>query len=123
MISAARAHATIPDARTFPRSRNQSPVQFRHTPHELAPQQIGNSDWPDLGGRGSGQDSVPPTINDLWKNRSFHNDADSALKPRLQSDLDRLIEFPMHRHPLSCAHKLIARYIVVIRIMGEGKFF
>ena len=134
MVRSACVDAIV-DVRSFPRSRTNPQFNIDTLPDELELYQIGYSHWPDLGGRRNKQDVVPPEVNALWRNRSFHNYADYALTAWFRAALDRLIAFSSHKSPaLMCSeavwwrcHRriitdyLIARNVEVLHIMGEGK--
>jgi uncharacterized protein (DUF488 family) len=67
------------DVRAFPRSRANPVFNIDSLPQNLARVQIGYRHFPALGGRRPAQPGVDPSVNALWRVRSFHNYADHAL--------------------------------------------
>jgi uncharacterized protein (DUF488 family) len=66
------------DADALTPSLEQAGIRYRHEPA--------------LGGRRPMSKTVPPDINALWRNRSFHNSADHALGSEFAHALERLRE-------------------------------
>ncbi len=125
----------VADVRTVPRSRTNPQFNKETLPGALAPHGIGYEHIAALGGlRGKARD-VPPALNGLWTNDSFHNYADYALGEPFQSGLTHLIDIG-HRTPTAvmcaeavwwrCHRRIVADYLLsrgedVFHIMGEGR--
>lgn len=58
---------------------------------------VGYRHAPELGGRRPANRVVPPEVNALWRNRSFHNYADFALSSEFGEGLARLREEGLDR--------------------------
>jgi uncharacterized protein (DUF488 family) len=69
----------IVDVRKVPMSRANPQFNKDALPDTLAASQISYEHIPELGGLRGKAKSLPPDINGLWENRSFHNYADYAL--------------------------------------------
>jgi uncharacterized protein (DUF488 family) len=90
---------------------------------------------PQLGGRRPRNHDIPPEVNGLWNNRSFHNYADHALTDEFRGGLVRLREEARdHRVAIMCseavwwrchrriiADHLLARGDEVLHIMAGGR--
>ena len=125
----------IVDVRTVPRSRTNPQYNADCVAEALAPYQIGYTRISALGGlRGRAQD-VDPSINALWRNRSFHNYADHALSQDFASGLGELLKLSADRRcAIMCAEavwwrchrRIIADYLLargrdVFHLMGGGR--
>jgi uncharacterized protein (DUF488 family) len=125
----------VADVRTVPRSRTNPQFNKETLPGALAPNGIGYEHIAALGGLRGKARGVPPTLNGLWTNGSFHNYADYALGEPFQSGLAHLIDIG-HRTPTAvmcaeavwwrCHRRIVADYLIslgedVFHIMGEGR--
>jgi uncharacterized protein (DUF488 family) len=125
----------VVDIRHMPRSRSNPGYNADVLPGRLAPFQIGYQHVAALGGlRGRSKD-VPPEVNGLWENRSFHNYADYALSDEFRRGLERLIALGCARrcaimcaeavwwrcHRRIVADHLLARGEEVFHLMGDNR--
>ena len=125
----------VADVRTVPRSRTNPQYNADVLPEEMATFDIGYSHIAELGGLRGKQPDVSPSINALWKNKSFHNYADYAMGDSFHSGLTRLRALgEMHCCAIMCAEtlwwrchrRIIADYLMaagetVLNILGPGK--
>lgn len=125
----------LADIRTVPRSRTNPQFNKDTLPNALAPFGIAYEHIAALGGLRGKTRSVPPGVNGLWTNESFHNYADYALSAAFHAGLDHLVEEGRKRrsammcseavwwrcHRRIVADHLIARGETVFHIMGEGR--
>lgn len=80
----------VADIRTVPRSRANPQFNMDTLPGDLAGRDISYEHMAALGGlRGKARD-LPPDLNGLWENQSFHNYANYALSERFQTGLQHL---------------------------------
>ena len=94
----------VVDVRTVPRSRHNPQYNEDVLGDELAPYQIGYRRIAGLGGLRARSADVPPEVNGYWENQSFHNYADYALSPELESALEQLLEISAERRcAIMCA--------------------
>jgi uncharacterized protein (DUF488 family) len=125
----------IVDVRRFPRSRTNPQFNIEALQEALPLRQIGYTIIAELGGRRSGVAEVPPAVNGLWRNRSFHNYADYALSDAFAAGLDQMLALA-HEKPCAimcseavwwrCHRRIIADYLLlqrrtVFHIMAEGR--
>lgn len=125
----------VADIRTVPRSRTNPQFNKDTFPGALAASGIGYEHMAALGGLRGKARNVPPDVNALWQNESFHNYADYALSEDFRAGLEHLRdEGSRRRCALMCSeavwwrcHRrivtdyLIARGDAVFHIMGEGR--
>jgi uncharacterized protein (DUF488 family) len=125
----------VVDIRTIPRSRTNPQFNEDLLPVNIAPYGIAYIRIAALGGlRGKAKD-VPPQVNGLWQNASFHNYADYALSPAFHSGLTQLIELGRKRrcaimcseavwwrcHRRIVSDYLLARGETVFHLMGSER--
>lgn len=79
------------DVRTVPRSRTNPQYNKDTLPDSLKPFDIDYIHLAELGGLRSKIKTVPPEVNQLWRNQSFHNYADYALSENFDHGLEQLI--------------------------------
>lgn len=112
----------IVDVRTVPRSRRNPQYNEDVLGTELGEYQIGYARIADLGGLRGRSSTVPPEVNGLWKNRSFHNYADYALSDQFAAALGELERISDDRRcAIMCAEavwwrchrRIIADYLLV----------
>jgi uncharacterized protein (DUF488 family) len=112
----------VVDVRRFPRSRANPQFNIETLSEELPARQILYTIIPELGGRRSGQDEVPPDVNGYWRNRSFHNYADYAMGGAFAEGLGQLLPLAEER-PCAimcseavwwrCHRRIIADYLLL----------
>ena len=122
------------DVRSIRRSRTNPQYNADVLPDSLGGSGIGYTPIPELGGRRPRQKSVPPDLNDYWRNRSFHNYADFAMSAEFKAGLARLMKLSEDRScALMCAEavwwrchrRIIADYLLlngrsVLHLMDKG---
>ena len=125
----------VVDVRSVPKSRRNPQYNEDSLPAELAPFQIGYTRIAGLGGLRGKSPDVPPEVNALWKNQSFHNYADYALSADFSAALDELVALSAERRcAIMCAEavwwrchrRIIADYLLkrgldVGHLMGSGR--
>ena len=125
----------VVDVRTIPRSRSNPQYNEDALPDGLKPHGIGYRRIAELGGLRGRSREVPPEINGLWKNRSFHNYADYALSDDFHSGLRKLIALAdEERAAIMCAEavwwrchrRIISDYLLlkgreVVHLMGHDR--
>jgi len=84
--------ALVADIRKFPRSRANPQFNVDTLAASLAPFDISYEPMSVLGGRRGVVKSVPPDVNGLWRNLSFHNYADYALSEEFSVGLQDLLK-------------------------------
>jgi uncharacterized protein (DUF488 family) len=123
------------DVRTVPRSRTNPQYNSDALAQAVAPLQIGYEHLAALGGLRGKNRSVPPDVNALWRNQSFHNYADYAMGEAFHAGLARLRELGRgERCAIMCSEavwwrchrRIIADYLLVagdrvFHILGAGK--
>ena len=123
------------DVRTVPKSRSNPQYNRETFPDSLAEAQIGYQHIADLGGLRGKMRDVPPELNALWENESFHNYADYALSDTFVRGLGRLRALGAEqRCAIMCAEavwwrchrRIIADYLIaagetVFHILGSGR--
>ena len=129
------AVSLVVDVRTVPRSRTNPQYNEDALGQNLEPWQIGYRRIAELGGlRGKSRD-VPPELNAIWRNQSFHNYAYHALSAAFDAGLGQLLEASAERptaimcseavwwrcHRRIIADWLIARGESVFHLMGEAR--
>lgn len=90
-LLAAPGVENLADIRAFPMTRANPQFNGETLAVALAERQIGYEHIADLGGLRKQAKEVPPEVNGLWRNRSFHNYADYALSPGFQTGLALLV--------------------------------
>lgn len=134
MLREARVDFVV-DVRTFPRSRSNPVFNIDRLPADLALNQVGYRHCSPLGGRRPKQPEIDPTLNALWRVRSFHNYADYALGAAFRIALDELVIVGRTRRvALMCAeavwwrcHRriitdhLLLRGEMVLHLMAPGR--
>lgn len=125
----------VADIRTVPRSRANPQFNTDVLPEHLASSEIGYEHMAALGGLRGKARSLPPDVNGLWENQSFHNYADYALSDRFQTGFQHLRN---EGHRLRCAlmcseavwwrchRRIVADYLIaagetVFHIMERGR--
>ena len=125
----------VVDVRTVPRSRRNPQYNEDVLGAELAPYQISYRRIADLGGLRGRSPEVPPGVNGLWENQSFHNYADYALSERFAAAIDELGTLSASRRcAIMCAEavwwrchrRIIADYLLtrgqtVLHLMGTDR--
>lgn len=125
----------VVDVRTVPRSRTNPQYNADVLPGELRPHGITYRRIAELGGLRSRSRDVPPEVNALWRNQSFHNYADYALSDAFESGLDELMAVADERATAimcseavwwRCHRRIIADYLLVrgrkvSHLMGRGR--
>lgn len=123
------------DVRSIRGSRKNPQYNAETLPQSLAECGIGYTPIAELGGRRSRQKSVPPEVNDYWRNRSFHNYADYAMSAQFEAGLRRLLTLSEDRSCAvmcaeavwwRCHRRIIADYLllrgrVVLHLMEKGR--
>ena len=123
------------DIRKMPMSRTNPQFNRDTLPAALGEVQISYEHIAALGGLRGRKPALPPDINGLWKNRSFHNYADYALSDVFCEGLEHLRTEGRHRRcAMMCAEavwwrchrRIVADYLIaqgetVVHIMGEGR--
>lgn len=126
----------VADVRTVPRSRANPHYTSDVLPKLLADCYIGYEHLAALGGLRPRSSDVPPYVNGLWQNQSFHNYADYAMSEEFHSGLMRLLDLGNDRRcAIMCAEavwwrchrRIVADYLLacgaeVFHILGRGRF-
>lgn len=124
----------VVDIRTVPRSRTNPQYNLDTLPDALAPFQIAHVRIAELGGLRS-KSRVPPEVNGMWRNQSFHNYADYALSELFRHGLGALLALAEERRTaIMCAEavwwrchgRIVADYLIrdgrsVFHLMGEER--
>lgn len=127
--------AQVIDIRTIPRSRSNPGYNEDVLPASLARFQIGYDRIGELGGLRRKSKTVPPEVNGLWQNQSFHNYADYAMSDAFRHGLDRLIALGHARRCAvmcaeavwwRCHRRIVADYLLergetVFHLMGNDR--
>ena len=87
---AANGVTRLADVRTVPRSRRNPQYDGERLAGALAERRIAYEHIPALGGLRPRARHVPPEVNGLWRNQSFHNYADYAMGPEFAAGLGHL---------------------------------
>jgi len=125
----------VADIRRFPRSRTNPQFNEDTLPGALAPAGIRYEHMAALGGYRGEAPALPESVNDLWRNKSFHNYADYALTAPFRTGLEHLVdEGSRQRCALMCSEavwwrchrRIVADYLIageasVFHIMGAGR--
>jgi len=125
----------LADIRKFPRSRTNPQFNEDRLSSVLAIHGISYEHVTALGGRRGKAPDVPPNVNALWKNQSFHNYADYAASPQFREALDDLRDKGHKRRCAvmcseavwwRCHRRIVADYLIafgetVFHIMGEDR--
>lgn len=94
----------VVDVRKLPGSRSNPQFNEDVLVEALPPAGLRYLREAGLGGRRPVTKAVPPTVNGLWRNRSFHNYADYALSSEFREALSRLRDWGReHRVAVMCA--------------------
>lgn len=125
----------VADIRKVPGSRANPQFNGDALATDLASSGMAYEHMAALGGlRGKGR-SLPPAVNGLWENQSFHNYADYALSDEFQARLEHLREAG-HRQRCAvmcseavwwrCHRRIVADYLIaggeaVYHIMERGR--
>jgi uncharacterized protein (DUF488 family) len=127
--------ALVADIRKVPKSRANPQFDEDRLADALAAFGLAYEHMASLGGLRGKARGVPPDVNGLWTNESFHNYADYALSAEFQVGLEHLLEAGRERrcaimcseavwwrcHRRIVADHLIARGEAVLHIMGKGR--
>ena len=125
----------VADIRRFPRSRTNPQFNEDMLPAALAAAGMRYEHIAALGGYRGGMPAQPESINDLWRNKSFHNYADYALTAPFRLGLEHLLdEGARGRCAIMCSEavwwrchrRIVADYLIaneatVFHIMGAGR--
>jgi uncharacterized protein (DUF488 family) len=110
----------LADVRAFPASRKHPQFAKEKMMAYLPDAGIDYMYFTLLGGRRGQSGCVGETLNDGWKNQSFHNYADYTLTPDFQEGLTQLKETAekkiaaiccAERHPARCHRLLISNWL------------
>jgi len=126
----------LADIRKFPRSRANPQFNVDTLGESLAPFGISYEWMSSLGGRRAIVKSVPPDVNGLWRNLSFHNYADYALSSEFDAGLRHLLERGREQRCAimcseavwwRCHRRIVTDYLLangesVFHIMAPGRF-
>ncbi|HEV2577372.1 MAG TPA: DUF488 domain-containing protein [Acidobacteriaceae bacterium] len=126
----------LADIRKFPRSRTNPQFNQETLAEELPRCGISYELMGVLGGRRGTVKSVPPDVNGLWRNVSFHNYADYALSAEFSAGLRHLLDMGHERRCATmcseavwwrCHRRIVTDYLIasgetVFHIMGLGRF-
>jgi uncharacterized protein (DUF488 family) len=124
----------VVDVRAVPRSRTNPRYNSDALPEPLAECDIGYEHLAALGGLRPRSSNVPPYVNGLWQNQSFHNYADYAMSEKFRSGLVRLLDLGRNRRcAIMCAEavwwrchrRIITDYLLaagaeVFHLLGRG---
>jgi len=115
----------VVDIRTVPRSRANPQYNEDTLPDALSPFHVAYERIAALGGLRAKSRTVPPEVNAMWQNRSFHNYADYALSEPFREGLDRLISLGRERRcAVMCAEAVwwrCHRRIVADYLLARGE--
>jgi len=115
----------VVDVRTIPRSRTNPQYNLDSFPGALAEYQIGHRYIAALGGLRGRTADIDPSVNALWRNRSFHNYADYALTARFREGLDELLELSAaQRCAIMCSEAVwwrCHRRLIADHLLVEGR--
>ena len=125
----------VADVRKFPRSRANPQFNVDTLGESLTPARISYEPMSSLGGRRGVVKSVPPDVNGLWRNLSFHNYADYALSAEFSAGLRHLLERGREQRCSimcseavwwRCHRRIVADYLIasgedVFHIMAPGR--
>jgi len=127
--------SALADVRAIPKSRRYPHFNAPALAAALASIGVAYVPMPELGGRRAKSRGVPPEVNALWENQSFHNYADYAMSPAFAQGLGDLRELA-HRERTAimcseavwwrCHRRIIADWLLaegedVRHILGPGK--
>lgn len=114
----------VVDIRKIPKSRTNPQYDLEIMPEALRSYQIGHARLAELGGLRK-RSTVPPEVNALWRNRSFHNYADHALSEEFRIGLAKLQTISTeHPTAIMCAEAVwwrCHRRIVADQLLDEGR--
>jgi uncharacterized protein (DUF488 family) len=118
----------VADIRTVPKSRTNPQYNKDVLPDRLTPFQIAYEHIAELGGLRDKAGNIPPDLNGLWQNQSFHNYADYALSDSFRIGLDRLLALGREQRCAimcseavwwRCHRRIVADYLIA---RGETVF-
>jgi uncharacterized protein (DUF488 family) len=113
------------DVRTVPRSRTNPQFNKDALPGALAAGAIDYVHIAALGGLRGRKSGVPPAVNALWTNQSFHNYADYAMGEEFRAGLAQLRRLGRARRcAVMCAESLwwrCHRRIIADYLVSEGE--
>jgi uncharacterized protein (DUF488 family) len=126
----------LADIRRIPRSRANPQFNVDTLGGSLPSFGISYELMSSLGGRRASVTSVPPDVNGLWRNLSFHNYADYALSEEFSAGLRHLLERGREQRCSimcseavwwRCHRRIVTDYLIangetVFHIMGPGRF-
>lgn len=117
------AHAKInfiADVRAFPYSKKHPHFNGEEMRKWLRQENINYEHIPALGGRRGSSSIVGPTLNEGWRNQSFHHYADYTLSEEFADGIDTLLDTAEHHtvaymcsenHPARCHRLLISNWL------------
>jgi uncharacterized protein (DUF488 family) len=125
----------VADIRKVPRSRANPQFNEDRLPEALAAFRVSYEHMAALGGLRGKARSLPPDVNGLWMNESFHNYADYALSAPFHAGLEHLLDEGRQRRCAimcseavwwRCHRRIVADYLIVcgetvFHIMGRGR--
>lgn len=115
----------VVDVRAYPASRRYPHFGKETLARALRERGISYLHLPELGGRRSKQQGVPPELNAAWRNQSFKNYADYALGPEFASGLGRLRELcALERCAIMCSEGVwwrCHRRIIADHLLAAGE--
>ena len=125
----------VVDIRSIPRSRANPQFNSDRLGADLGVRGVNYAMIPGLGGLRRKSKTVPPEVNGLWRNASFHNYADYALTGPFRDALAELLALGASaRCAIMCAEavwwrchrRIVADYLIragrtVIHILAAGK--
>lgn len=111
----------VADVRSVPRSRTNPQFNLDVLPPALEEYQIAYEHMPTLGGLRPRSGDIPGSVNDFWKNESFHNYADYAMSEKFRHGIDHLRRLGHQRRTAimcaeavwwRCHRRIIADYLI-----------
>jgi uncharacterized protein (DUF488 family) len=134
-LLAAAEVGLVADVRKMPMSRANPQFNKDRLSEALAASGVAYEHMAALGGLRGRARSLPPELNGLWTNRSFHNYADYALSAQFRAGLAHLRDAGRERRCAvmcseavwwRCHRRIIADYLIaggetVFHIMGPGR--
>ncbi|PKR78067.1 DNA repair protein [Halalkalibacillus sediminis] len=110
----------VADIRAFPASRKFPHFNKENLKYWLDESNIEYCHFPLLGGRRQRSGQTGETLNDGWKNRSFHNYADYTMTDDFKRGIEQLktraekknlVYMCSERHPARCHRLLISNWL------------
>jgi uncharacterized protein (DUF488 family) len=115
----------VADIRTVPRSRTNPQYNRDVLPDTLATFGLDYLHIAELGGLRPKSRTVPPDVNGLWTNASFHNYADYALTDPFRQALDHLVALGRERRVVMMCSEAVwwrcHRRIVADHLLARGE--